>query len=151
MSMVLGRGPRNNRDTLDVPYAAWNDVLELAERYGWRPTRTGPPRWCRMKAADWCGTYYSSDGQLFYARDAAALVEALDRFLAGEPPVLGAPVANPDRERLSGFVGGVSQQAGVVPNVTGGLPAESWLGTDSGRRFLRGFVEFCRRGSFTLS
>lgn len=103
-----------------------------------------------MKRADWCGSYYSSDGQLFYARDAAALVKALDRFLAGEPPVAEA-AANPDRERLRGFVGGLSRRLGVAPNVTGGLPADSWLATDDGREFLREFVEFCRRGSFTLS
>src|SRR5262249_50073679 len=148
MGMALGR---SRCDYFDVPYAAWNDILELAERYGWQPTRTGPPRWCRMKAADWCGTYYSSDGQTFYARDAAKLVQALERFLAGEPPVLEKPTAAPERERLSQFVGGLSQQLGVKPNVTGGLPVDSWLSEESGRQFLRRFVEFCRKGSFSMS
>jgi hypothetical protein len=104
-----------------------------------------------MKAADWGGSYYSSDGQLFYARDAAKLVKALERFLAGEPPVADTAKPDPQRERLRGFVGGLSQQYGSVPNVTAGLPADSWLGEEDGREFLREFVAFCRRGSFTLS
>jgi hypothetical protein len=146
MGMALGRG---RHDNFDVPYAAWTDILELAERYGWRPTRTGPPR--GMKVAGWCGSYYSSDGQRFYARDAAALAGALERFLAGEPPVTESALAsNRDRDRLRGFVSGLSRQLGVAPNVTGGLTAESWLADDEGRQYLRAFVAFCRRGSFWM-
>jgi len=145
MGMALGR---SRCDYFDVPYAAWNDILELAERYGWRPTRTGPPR--RMKAGEWCGSYYSSDGQRFYSRDAAALADALTRFLAGEPPVSETPAANPDRDRLRGLVSGMSRQLGVAPNVTGGVPAASWLSSKVGRQYLRDFVEFCRRGSFWM-
>jgi hypothetical protein len=104
-----------------------------------------------MKVAEWCGSYYSSDGQRFYARDAAALADALERFLAGEPPVTeSASVTNPERDRLRGFVSGLSRQLGVAPNVTGGLPAESWLADDEGRQYLRKFVAFCRRGSFWM-
>jgi hypothetical protein len=145
MGMALGRG---RDDNFDVPYAAWNDILELAERYGWQPTRTGPPR--GMKAAEWCGSYYSSDGQRFYARDATALAAALSRLLAGEPPVSEVAAANPDRDRLRGVVAGLSQQLGVAPNVTGGLPAESWLSNEGGQQYLRKFVEFCRRGAFWM-
>jgi hypothetical protein len=145
MGMALGRG---RRDNFDVPYAAWSDILELAERYGWRPTRTGPPR--GIRAADWCGSYYSSDGQRFYVRDAAALADALDRFLAGESPLADIAPPNPDRDRLRGVVAGLSRQYGIAPNVTGGLPADSWLAAEDGWRYLRKFVEFCRRGSFWL-
>ena len=144
MGMALGRG---RDDYFDVPYAAWNDILELAERYGWHPTRTGPPR--GMKAAEWCGSYYSSDGQRFYAREAAALADALEQFLAGEEPVAEAS-ANADRERLRGFIGRLSQQLGVTPNVTGGLPPETWLSDEEGQEYLRQFVAFCRRGSFRM-
>ncbi|MFO0849553.1 MAG: hypothetical protein U0871_13500 [Gemmataceae bacterium] len=144
MGMALGRG---RSDNFDVPYAAWNDILELAERYGWRPTRTGPRR--GTKAADWCGSYYSSDGQRVYARDAAAIAEALARFLAGEPPV-AEPAPTPDRDRLQGVVSAVSEQVGVAPNVTGGLPADSWLLDEGGRQYLREFVAFCRRGTFWM-
>jgi hypothetical protein len=50
MGMALDGG---RHDNFDVPYAAWADILELAERYGWRSTRTGPPRgmWSRRAAA----------------------------------------------------------------------------------------------------
>ena len=58
----------------------WRDILSLAESYGWEPIGTGPPR--GVKKAKWgVGTYYSNDGQLFYARDARRLAEALERAL----------------------------------------------------------------------
>jgi hypothetical protein len=104
-----------------------------------------------MQAAEWCGSYYSSDGQRFYARDAAALADALEWFLNGETPAAESPSAsNPDRDRLCRFVSGLSRQLGVAPNVTGGLPPRSWPADDKGRQYLREFVEFCRRGSFRM-
>jgi len=144
MGMALGRG---RDDFFDVPYAAWDDILELAERYGWNPTRTGPPR--RIKAVEWCGSYYSSDGQRVYARDAAEIAAALSLFLAGEPP-FAEPSPNPNRNRLRGVVSAVSQEVGSTPNVTGGLPADSWLLDESGQQYLREFVAFCKRGSFWM-
>ncbi|MEO6811024.1 MAG: hypothetical protein ABI353_18085 [Isosphaeraceae bacterium] len=75
MGMALERG---RDDDVDGPYTAWNDILELAECYGWNPTRTGPPR--RTTADEWCGTYYTMPGT------PQVLAEALSRFLAGEPP-----------------------------------------------------------------
>src|SRR5262249_6594602 len=130
--MALGRGKSDN---FDVTYAAWADILELAELYGWRPTGTGPPRWARK--AEWSGSYYTSDGQRFYARDARALADALDRFLAGEPPVRRAAARRrPERERLRGFVGRISHDLGVPLNLPGGGGAEWWLSTEEGREFL---------------
>ncbi len=148
MGMALGRDKGGG---MDVTYATWTDMLELAERYGWQPTRTGPPR--GMKKADWCGSYYTSDGQRFYARDAQALADALDRFLAGEPPVRkpSSKSADPHRAALRGFISGLSQQLGVPLNVPGGnAGADSWMATQEGRDFIREFVAFCRGGSFWM-
>jgi hypothetical protein len=146
MSMVLFRPKGGGRD---VTYATWADILELAEHYGWRPTGTGPPR--RMKKAQWCGSYYSSDGQRFYARDARALADALDRYLAGEPPVrTAARGRNRDRERLRGFVTGLSRKLGVGLNLPGGAADDSWMATEGGKEYLREFAAFCRRGTFWL-
>jgi hypothetical protein len=57
----------------------WGEILVLGKDFGWEPNGTGPPRGC--KKAEWVGTYYSNDGQLFYARDARLLAEALERAL----------------------------------------------------------------------
>lgn len=143
--MALGRG---KGDGMDVTYATWSDILELAERYGWRPTRTGPPP--RIKKARWSGSYYTSDGQRFYARDAKALADALDRFLAGEPlPREAAPRRDKERERLRGLVGGLSRALGVPLNRPGG-EEEWWPASPEGQEFLREFVAFCRRGAFWM-
>jgi hypothetical protein len=145
MAMALCRGKSDN---FDVTYASWSDILELAEQYGWRPTGTGPPRWA--KKAEWSGSYYSSDGQRFYARDAAALADALERFLAGEPPTQERSPRRPDRERLRGLVGGLSRELGVPLNLPDGGEQEWWPVTEWGHEFLRRFVAFCRRGTFWL-
>src|SRR4051812_47968129 len=61
--------------------SGWADILELGQTCGWVPTGTGPPRGERK--ANWGdGSYFGNDGQLFYARDARALADALERALA---------------------------------------------------------------------
>lgn len=74
----------------------WNETLELGEEFGWVPVGTGPPR--GVLKADWqTGPYFGNDGQRFYARDARALAEALERALqaipVGRPPKRGRAVA----------------------------------------------------------
>jgi hypothetical protein len=144
MGMAIGR----KGEGMDVTYATWADILELAERYGWQPTGTGPPRWA--KKAEWSGSYYSSDGQRVYTRDAAALADSLERFLAGEPPVRKRPPRREDRERLRGFVGGLSRELGVPLNQPDGGEQEWWPATEWGHEYLRRFAAFCQRGAFWL-
>lgn len=59
--------------------SGWHGVLQRAEAAGWQPIGTGPPK--GVLKADWSGTYYSNDGQRFYARDAKGLADALERCL----------------------------------------------------------------------
>src|SRR5687767_11109035 len=59
--------------------SAWGEILCLAEQYGWQPTGTGPPR--ETLKENWSGGYFSNNGQLFYARDARKLADALERAL----------------------------------------------------------------------
>jgi hypothetical protein len=66
-------------------YSGWREVMELAEEFGWVPSRTGPPRGVRASEWDGTGAYWSNDGQRVYARDAKALAEALERALAAVP------------------------------------------------------------------
>jgi hypothetical protein len=100
----------------------WSGVLALAEHYGWEPTGTGPPR--GILKAEWPGYYYSNDGALFYARDAKALADSLDRALdllpARRPKAL---------KHIEGYDYFVSQE---------------------GKRALREFITYCRAGSFRL-
>jgi hypothetical protein len=68
----------------------WGDVLALGEAFGWVPMGFGPP--CGVLKADWQGgSYVGNDGQRFYARDARALADALERAVAsvseGRSPV----------------------------------------------------------------
>ncbi len=102
--------------------SGWQWVTELAMEFGWVPSRTGPPR--GRLAAEWDGTglYWSNDGQRFYARDAAAFAEALERAL----------VVIPER----------------VPPKRGKLKGR-YLTPDEAV-CLREFVVYCRAGSFYI-
>jgi len=101
--------------------SGWGEVLELGEEFGWVPIGTGPPRG-ELKA-DWqAGPYFGNDGQRFYARDARALSDALERALAA------IPVVQPPKR---------------------GRPATRRFSPDEAAH-LREFIEFCRAGSFRL-
>lgn len=75
--------------------AAWYDILDLAEAYGWNPLGTVPDEWY-SHALDLHGDsfdeqdrwYTNSDGaRLVLLEDALNLADALERaFLADEPP-----------------------------------------------------------------
>jgi hypothetical protein len=99
---------------------AWCTVLSLAERHGWVPEGTGPRRRSRAKKRDVNG-YFSNDGHLVYARDAKKLAAAIDAFLA-------AAEAGRARCRVD----------------------EAWFWTRPGRKALRDFAAFCRKGSFRI-
>jgi hypothetical protein len=81
---------------------------------------TGPPR--GTLKATWSGTYWSNDGQLLYARDAAALADALERALAAVPERVP-----PKRGKLKG----------------------RYFSPDEATH-IREFIAFCRAGSFRL-
>jgi len=101
--------------------SGWHKVLELAEAHGWEPTGTGPPR--GTLAADWVGTYYSNDGQLFYARDAKKLADALEVALREMSPETDVDSPPENTEVSEG---------------------------DEYDQVLKKFIHFCRQGSFRL-
>ncbi len=94
MGMSLVGASRNEH----FSWGAWNLLLELAFRHGWRPTGTRP-QWDfedevmqHLRGREW-GSYFWNDGQTVTAEDAAALAAALERALAvpgeeGVPPQL---------------------------------------------------------------
>ena len=102
--------------------SGWRWATDLAEEFGWVPSRTGPPR--GMLAADWdgAGAYWSNDGQRFYARDAVRFADALERALAAIPE--GVP---PKRGKLKSRYLSPEEVA-----------------------YLREFVIYCRAGSFSI-
>jgi len=98
--------------------SAWGKILDLAEQHGWQSVGTGAPRGTLKE--DWSGSYFSNDGQLFYARDAQKLASALGRALEEIPT-----------EKLK-------------------QDNSNWLFTSEGKESLRKFIIFCREGSFRL-
>ena len=101
--------------------SGWSDILELGEEFGWAPIGTGPPRG-ELKA-DWQdGPYHGNAGQRFYARDARALADALERAVAALPERKA-----PKRGRVA---------------------VRHWTPEDVA--YIREFIEFCRAGSFRI-
>ncbi len=103
----------------------WGDILTLGEIYGWQPMGTGPPP--HTLKADWFpGSYFGYEGQLFYAKDAKnladALAEAAERMPVKRPRKI-RPVDIREYEAIA---------------------------SPEGRALLREFVEFCRAGSFRI-
>jgi hypothetical protein len=102
--------------------SGWASLLALAAHYGWEAVGTGPPR--GVLKADWPGVYHSNDGARFYARDAAALANALERALLEMPA-----------ER---------------PEAMDDVAAYEHLVSEAGRESLRNFIAYCRQGSFRI-
>jgi len=144
MAMALGR---DNGDYLDVSYSLWAAILELAERYGWRPAGTEAPQGTDPLA--WDGSYYSSDCQRCQTEGAYALANALDSFLAGAPPYASGPPADVERTRLRAFVNRAAEATGT-PLCHPVEDAGGWLDSPEGLAFLDRFVQFCRGGAFEL-
>ena len=120
----------------------WGDILALGEEYGWVPAGTGPPP--GVLKADWPnGTYYSNDGQRFYARDARALADALERALAAPP------AAAPPRTRPAQSVDHVvAALTGKNRPKKGRVPVGRFNPDEAG--YIREFIEFCRAGSIRI-
>ena len=126
----------------------WYDLLELAKEFGWVPIGTGPPRGT-LKAQWQHGRhpsdldYYGNGGQRVYARDAAALANALERALAATPK--GAARRRRYRDALpQDYVGAM---------LTGSRQPKRVLVRDlrvEDSRSIRQFIRFCRAGSFRV-
>jgi hypothetical protein len=75
-----------------VPARAWQIILSLGERYGWKPRGTAPPDELAIECglwhgelADWDGRYAPAYGQQVKDADARALADALERALRDIP------------------------------------------------------------------
>lgn len=101
---------------------AWSQILNLGLQHGWEPTGTGPPR--GMRKAECEGIYHGNDGQLFYARDAKGLADALERALV-------------DTSRNK-------------PSKKKRIDQRDWLSSPDATESIRQFIKFCRKGSFRI-
>jgi hypothetical protein len=123
--------------------SGWSDILELGQEFGWIPMGTGPPRGER-KASWGVGPYYGNDGQRFYARDARALADALERALetiaAGKLPKRSRIARATDYLEAELTGGEAPKQGRVVARQFGPEDVE----------YIQEFIEFCRAGSFRI-
>jgi hypothetical protein len=127
---------------------AWEQVLKLAQMYGWEPAGTEAPQ--RIEDEDavdreenaWEGGYWTNDGQRVSAEDAQNLAEALKKAL---PDI-------PDHDALENKSKEIMTQDGpirVIPINADVNPLESFSGR-KGKRYLRKFITFCRAGGFVI-
>jgi len=121
----------------------WGDVLALGKAFGWVPMGPGPPR--GVLKADWQGgSYFGNDGQRFYARDARALADALERAVAsiseGRSPVRTRVARATDYLEAKLMNKKVPRRGRVAVRKFG--PEELSL--------IREFTKFCRAGSFRI-
>ena len=123
--------------------SGWCDILELGQEFGWVPTGSGPPRG-ELKSSWGDGPYHGNDGQRFYARDARALADALERALE---TIVGGKL--PERSRIARATdyleaelrgGGAPKQGQVAIQQFGPEEVE----------YIREFIEFCRAGRFRI-
>ena len=121
----------------------WENVLALAEMYGWRPAGTLPPQPEAVgePAGAWNGNYFLNDGQTVTAEDAGNLADALERALADIP----------NHDAAGHKTTKVKTWTGVVQTVLPGAkisPLEALSGPH--KSSVREFIAFCRQGSFEV-
>ena len=120
----------------------WYDLLEIASEFGWVPIGTGPPT--GILKADWGdGTYDSNEGQRFYARDARAYANSLERALVAfsEGKAKKRTRAARSFDRLAASLTGVKKPGARTP--VHKLNPEAINN-------IREFIAFCRAGSFRI-
>jgi hypothetical protein len=111
----------------------WRDVLDLGLMYGWQPMGTE-----LESEEDWCGTYYTNDGQLVNSDDALALADTLELAVNDIPDATA--LGNPNS----------SEQIGT--NEDEFDPEADLLSKFSGEEkpYLKEFITFCREGGFNI-
>jgi hypothetical protein len=127
-------------ETFDFGNTAWCFLLNLAERYGWKPVGTEAPKdWDEPE--EWPGTYDSSDGQIVTQPDAKALARAVATALDDDH--LQNEAADLEAEFRRGVEERVGPELASVYEV--GLGEE-----DVYRPYLEDFIRFCNEGAFEI-
>ena len=137
----------------------WAKALELAQLYGWKPLGTRPPSGLDFYEllAEWDGRYFTNDGQTVKAEDARALAAALERSLddiADENTPIDWNVMIQMEDDLPEWLSPEEKEfieeelQGGLLDIMGTSPLEYFAGDE--KRHLKGFIRFCRLGSFEI-
>ncbi len=114
--------------------SGWTFLLNLAQRYDWRPVGTQAPP--TVENASWSGAYDSNEGQRVTADDARALGVALERAVADSERTRKA-------EELALEISvAVREQTGYADYHVG-VPESIW-------GYLEEFADFCKKGGFNI-
>ena len=105
----------------------WRELLKVGWKHGWEPSGTGPCKGSLKKDWDGTGLYFSNDGQLFYARDAKNLANALESFLDASRQIKPSKTKRVDADECP-----------------------SYFFSANGRKEIKLFIVFCRKGSFRI-
>jgi len=114
--------------------SGWTFLLNLAQRYDWRPVGTQAPP--TVENASWSGAYDSNEGRRVTADDARALGVALERAVADSERTRKA-------EELALEISvAVREQTGYADYHVG-VPESIW-------GYLEEFADFCKKGGFNI-
>lgn len=154
---------------------SWRSVLQIAQRYGWKPAGT-----VDQDEPEWDSTYFSNDGQTVTTEDATALADALERALDDIPGIQTSPksivltteqvqhdptfLANqkamlsiPQSQELRVMTLEEYQNNDETPDVLVlslddrylPAPVDHWSGAEN-KAYIREFIAFCRAGAFII-
>lgn len=118
----------NTKNEFYFSVMEWHKILELAQKYGWKPKGTSSNRIMKSFAGNWDnwdGNYFSFDNQLVDEDDAKNLGEALKKALKEIPNVRS--IKTLDKMSL----------------------LEIWSGNKF-KTHLRKFITFCEEGIFII-
>ena len=125
----------SNGDHVAFNLTGWEQVLKLAEMYGWRTAGTLPPE---DLDTEWDGDYFLNDGEVVTADDAKAIAEALTKAMDDIP----------GHDAMKHKTGKSPKGVDYVKDGAAFSPFEFFSG--KGKKHLREFISFCRRGSFQI-
>ena len=127
-------------ESFDFGNTSWAFLLNLAERYGWKPAGTDAPTdWDHSE--EWPRTYDSSDGQIVTRPDAKALAKAIAAALDDND--LENKAAELEAEFRRWVEESVGPELASVYDV--GLGEEGVY-----RPYLEDLIRFCKKGAFEI-
>ena len=131
----------------------WRNVLKMALDTGWEPAGTsiGPE-------TEWCGTYFTNEGQLVTADDAKSIAVALTKAVSFVPDIeqeqrhkniisLGPGESMDDA--VNEIVSQMSQMSQMSHMNDDEDPYARFSGL-AGKQRLKDFIRFCESGGFVI-
>ena len=105
---------------------------------------------------DWCGTYFSNDGQIVTTEDAAALADALEKALEDikdfevSGKLVSLQAGDKVEESVLGSLHQISLDAGhSITFPDSAMHPFEYFGGEMKQRVIS-FIKLCRKGAFTI-